>query len=194
MRVNGYERLPCIYPTVAAVKERSEVLIEPLRNFPVVSDLVVDMGSLYQKLEAARFCITRPVEPTLGGQAYQRAELYDTAGHLEDRPYDRYENCIECGICMSACPTMAADDRFLGPAPLAAVHRTRQDSRDPKVRSLLLDLASGSQGIWRCHSAYECTESCPQSVNPGDTIMALRRDRIGQTVRNLFGSGGQGSR
>jgi succinate dehydrogenase / fumarate reductase iron-sulfur subunit len=189
VRVNGYERLPCIYPTVTALKERSQVLIEPLRNFPVVSDLVVDMGVFYQKMEAAQFCITRPVEPALSGRPYERAELFDASGQLHDHPYTRYENCIECGICISACPTMAADDRFLGPGPLAAVDRSRQESHDARDRSLLLALANGSQGIWRCHSAWECTESCPQSVNPAEAIMALRREQIGQTVRKLFGMG-----
>ena len=45
--------------------------------------------------------------------------------------FNRFENCIECGICMSACPTMAADDKFLGPAGLAAIYRAR---RKPMTR------------------------------------------------------------
>ncbi len=190
VRLNGYEKLPCIVPVREALAERSELLIEPLRNFPLVMDLVVDMAGFFQKQEASGLKITRPAEPTLNGQPYQRIGLLDASNRLEDRPYNRFENCIECGICISACPTMAATDKFLGPAPLAGIHRAIQGS-DPARKSALLALADDEQGVWRCHSAWECTESCPQSVNPAEAIMALRRELIKRKVRRLFGLNGR---
>ena len=84
--------------------------------------------------------------------------------------------CIECGICMSACPTVAADEKFLGPAGLAAIYRARQETDDPQEVTHLLALADGEHGVWRCHSAFECTEACPQAVDPAGKIMALRRE------------------
>ncbi len=44
----------------------------------------------------------------------------------------------------------------------------------------LLALADGEHGVWRCHSAFECTEACPQAVDPAGKIMALRRELIAQ--------------
>ncbi len=187
VRVNGYERLPCIYPVTEALKGRREILIEPLRNFPIVSDLVVDVAGFFQKQEASRLVITRQAEPTLDGRQYQRAEIFAEDGSLNDRPYNRFENCIECGICISACPTMAATDKFFGPAGLAALYRARQESSDPKQKLSLLALADGEQGVWRCHSAFECTNACPQNVDPAGAIMALRRDLIARQVKRLFG-------
>ncbi len=48
-------------------------------------------------------------------------------------------------------------------------------------------LADGEHGVWQCHSAYECTEACPQDVDPAGAIMALRRELIASKVKKLFG-------
>ena len=91
-------------------------------------------------------------------------------------PFIRFESCIECGICLSACPTMATDDRFLGPAGLAGIHRRLGETDDPADAKHLLALADGEHGVWRCHGAFECTEVCPQGVDPAGRIAALRRE------------------
>lgn len=188
VRLNGYEKLPCIVPVTEALREGGGTLtLEPLRNFPVVGDLVVDVSDFFQKQIASGMVITRPAEETLGDTAYERAEVLNAEGAWESRPYNRFENCIECGICLSACPTMAATTQFLGPAALAGIHRAVSETRDPAQKSLLLALADGDQGVWRCHSAFECTEACPQGVNPAGAIMALRRELIVQKVKRFFG-------
>ena len=187
VRINGYERLPCIYPVSEAIKGRREILIEPLRNFPLVSDLVVDVAGFFHKQEAARLVITRQAEATLDGAAYTRSEIFDDEGQLAERPYNRFENCIECGLCLSACPTMAASDKFFGPAGLAAIDRARQETPDPQQKSSLLALADGEHGVWRCHSAFECTNACPQNVDPAGAIMALRRELVTHKVKKFFG-------
>lgn len=187
VRINGYEKLPCIVPVREALAGRTEILIEPLRNFPLVSDLVVDIAGFFRKQEASGLILTRQVEPTLNGQPYVRAEVFDATGHLENRPYNRFQNCIECGICISACPTMAATDKFFGPAGLAGIWYALQETNDPARKEALLALADEEQGVWRCHSAFECTESCPQAVDPAGAIMALRRELIGRRFRRLFG-------
>jgi succinate dehydrogenase / fumarate reductase iron-sulfur subunit len=192
VRINGYEKLPCIVPVREALEGRSEIVIEPLRNFPLVGDLVVDVAGFFQNQEASGLVITRRVEPDLHGERYERAPIFDAWGKLDQRPYNRFQNCIECGICMSACPTMAATEKFFGPAPLAGVWRALQES-DPAERAELLSLADSEQGVWRCHSAWECTESCPQNVEPAEAIMALRRELIGRNIKRLFGFDG-GSR
>jgi succinate dehydrogenase / fumarate reductase iron-sulfur subunit len=45
MRINGVEKLTCITPIRSVSSNGSTLLVEPLRTFPVISDLVVDMGS-----------------------------------------------------------------------------------------------------------------------------------------------------
>ena len=188
VRVNGYERLPCIFSVRAALAERAEMLIEPLRNFSIVGDLVVDVAGFFQKQIASGMSITRTAERALADKAYTPVAVINAEGQWEDRAYNRFENCVECGICISACPTMAATDKFFGPAGLAALHRATQETPVPAVRSALLEVADGEHGVWRCHSAFECTEACPQSVDPAGAIMSLRRELIGAKVKRWFGN------
>lgn len=187
VRLNGYEKLPCIVSVQEALAGREEMVVEPLRNFPLVGDLVVDVASFFQKQAASGMVITREAEPTLDGRPYQPTEIFTEEGALADRPYNRFENCIECGICVSACPTMSATDKFFGPAGLAAIHRAVQETDDRQQKSWLMALADGEQGVWRCHSAFECTEACPQNVDPAGAIMALRRELIANKVKRLIG-------
>lgn len=190
VRINGVEKLPCITLITGVWDGRGALQIDPLRNLPLVSDLVVDVGGFFQRMAASRMTITRTAERHLPLTVEVDGDGIDQkpvalAENLSR--YNRFENCIECGICISACPTMAAADRFFGPAGLAGIHRARLETADPAESARLLDLADGEHGVWRCHSAYECTEACPQSVDPAGAIMALRRDLIKRRFKNLLG-------
>lgn len=183
VRINGREKLPCIAPVRDYLGK--PITIEPLRNFPIVGDLVVDVASFFQKQEASGLVITRPVEHSLDGRPVQ--ETQGTDASTPTVPFNRFENCVECGICLSACPTMAADYKFFGPAGLAGIQRELAKTTDPDKRAQLLQIADDEQGVWRCHSAWECTEACPQSVNPAEAIMDLRKQITAQHFKNLFG-------
>jgi succinate dehydrogenase / fumarate reductase iron-sulfur subunit len=93
---------------------------------------------------------------------------------------ERFEDCIECGLCLSACP-VAGDPRFLGPAALAAAERVLEEPRGAGPRAVL-GLVDDAHGAWRCHTAFECSAVCPAGVDPGGAIMRLRgrllRDRL----------------
>jgi len=192
VRVNGVERLPCIAPVAQVWPGQGELLIEPLRNFPIISDLVVDVAGFFQRMLASGLVITRTAETTLplnadaaSGADVLKPQAVVVADGLSR--YNRFEDCIECGICISACPTMAATDKFFGPAGLAAIYRARLESADKAQATRLLELVDGEHGVWRCHSANECTESCPQNVDPAGAIMALRRDLLAYRFKKLFG-------
>jgi len=175
MRVNGVEKLTCI-TTIRSVTHNGGTLnVEPLRNFPVISDLVVDMGAFYQRLDDAQFTQVAPLPDT--GLPYERDE--DT----RNPEYERLVDCIECGCCVSACPIATTTSTYVGPAVLAALEHSYRQTGDIS----LLDLADGEDGVWRCHSAFECSAVCPSNVDPGWRIMNLRRKVIGNRVRRFFG-------
>lgn len=182
VRVNGREVLPCIAPVLNYVDGTKPIKVEPLRNFSIVGDLVADVAGFYQKQDASGLVITRPTENSLDGRAIDHDRGLDPES-VEIVPFNRFENCVECAICLSACPTMAASTKFFGPAGLAAIKNQLDKTSDPKERTRLLDLADDEQGVWRCHSAWECTEACPQNVRPAEAIMALRR----QILARRFG-------
>ncbi len=190
VRIDGVEKLPCITPVRGVWDGHGAMQIDPLRNFPIVSDLVVDVGGLFQRMSASGLVITRTAEAALpttvdAGRDGAQEQPVQLADGLER--FNRFENCIECGICISACPTMAASDKFFGPAALAGIHRARLEATDPADAARLLERADGEHGVWRCHSAWECTEACPQDVNPAEAIMALRRDLLKQRFKRIFG-------
>ncbi|HLF29331.1 MAG TPA: 2Fe-2S iron-sulfur cluster-binding protein [Anaerolineae bacterium] len=189
VRVNGREKLPCITLVRDVWDGHSALQIDPLRNFRIVSDLVVDASDFYRRMEASGMAITRTAEPVLPLSVDANAELDEQPVDLPDglSRFNRFENCIECAICLSACPTLAADDKFFGPAGLAAIDRARRETADPAESIRLLELADGEHGVWRCHSAWECTEVCPQNVQPAESIMYLRRDLMKRRFKRVFG-------
>jgi succinate dehydrogenase/fumarate reductase iron-sulfur protein len=181
MRVNGVEKLTCITPIKSVTSNGGTVRVEPLRNFPVVSDLAVDMGSLYQKMEqvghhSVNLIVAEPVIMKLPVGEVRAS----SAG------FTRLSDCIECGLCISACPAAATNPDYLGPAPLAGAHQHRvRHKEDKDIR--LMQLVDSDVGLWRCHSAYECTAVCPSNVDPAERIMSLRRQVLSARIRSWFG-------
>ena len=174
MRVNGVEKLSCITRLRDITTDGSTVKVEPLRNFPVISDLVVDMGSMFTRMEnvGAKQILSL-------SQAPLTEDVYPSKNGSE---YNRLVDCIECGLCISACPVAATDPDYLGPAPLAAAQQNGL-ADDPKT---VLQLVDSEEGVWRCHSAYECTAVCPSNVQPAWRIMDLRKQVIGQRIKKFF--------
>lgn len=173
MRINGREELSCVVKVLEL--NTPVVLIEPLRNIPLVSDLVVDMNDFYARLNPANRPYIRHSEFLPEADAPETIEVYT-----------RFENCIECGACVSACPIMGSDPQYFGPAALAAAWRIVDEPRGLDPREAL-NWVDNEKGCWRCHVAYECTEVCPSDVDPGGKIMALRGQLGKQKLRRLFG-------
>ena len=174
MRVNGVEKLTCITPIREVTRNGGTLRVEPLRNFPIVSDLVVDMSDMYTRLDAARFPQVADVnEANLG---YEK----DLA---QDGQYERLVDCIECGCCISACPIALTTPEYMGPAVLAGAQQSYVESGERG----LLDFVDQENGVWRCHSAFECSAVCPSNVDPAWRIMNLRTRVIGSRVRRAFG-------
>jgi len=177
MRVNGVEKLTCITPIREVVRNGGTLKVEPLRNFPLISDLAVDMGDLYTRMELVGH---RPVLPLAEEPAAVGGEIREAG----DGDSIRLSDCIECGMCISACPVATTTSGYLGPAVLAGALQHGLDG-DKK----LLPLVDCADGVWRCHHAFECTEVCPSYVEPGTKIMDLRKAVIRERIRGLFGSG-----
>lgn len=174
MRVNGREKLTCITTIRSVTKNGGTVTIDPLRNFPVLSDLVVDMGNFFLHMEKSEF-------DSIASEEYAILP-YESAQGNEPKA-ERLVDCIECGLCISACPAANTDHEYVGPAVLAAIHLMYTQSPAQK----LIDLADHHTGLWRCHSAYECTQVCPSSVDPAWRIMDMRKKIIVNRIKSVFG-------
>ncbi len=175
MRVNGVEKLTCITLIRSVTKDGATLTIDPLRNFPLISDLVVDSSPFYSLMDKVHYPAVTPET---------NAPVDDTiypAGRRAEPGMERLNDCIECGLCISACPIATTTETYLGPAVLAGIQ-----FNGIKNHPDLTSMADSQDGVWRCHSVYECTQVCPSFVDPAWRIMDLRRQVIAQRIHQIF--------
>ncbi len=160
MMVNGTPKLTCA--AYLADYHPAPVRVEPLRFFPIVRDLVVDIGDFLRKLRAVKPWIVRREAPAADAGPYRQ-----TPEQLER--YRQFSQCINCLLCYAACPIVGLEPHFLGPAALALARRYNLDSRDQGAPDRLAVVAD-SAGVWGCTFVGECTTVCPKHVDPAGAI------------------------
>jgi succinate dehydrogenase / fumarate reductase iron-sulfur subunit len=146
---------------------RTEIVVEPMGNMPVIKDLVTDMESTHWKK-------IRRVTPWLlpEGDPPEREYVVPPESMID---ITQSMACIQCGACVSSCLSMEADPDFIGPAALAKAYRFVGDPRDSEGNERLHDLAQDPHGIYDCTHCFSCIDACPKGVAPMDQIMRLRR-------------------
>src|SRR6266852_4100444 len=176
MTVNGEPKLTCA--TFLSDYAPGPVRVEPLRNFPVLRDLVVDASDFLVKLTKSKPWIIRKDEkPLAEGEYLQTPEELDT--------YKQFSMCINCLLCYAACPVYGLDPLFSGPAAIALAQRYNMDSRDEGA-SERMDILSQHDGIWGCTFVGECTEVCPKKVDPAGAIQQYKLTASIEWVRALL--------
>ena len=172
MTVNGEPKLTC--ETFLSEYGHGPVKVEPLRNFPVIRDLVVEIGDFMRKLVSVKPWIIRNKEKLLSD-----GEYLQTPDELDE--YKQFGMCINCMLCYSACPIYGLEPGFIGPAAIALAQRYNLDSRDEGSAERLAVL-SEHDGIWGCTFVGECTEVCPKHVDPAG---AIQRYKLTAALDNL---------
>ena len=181
MQVDGCEELAC----VCAIQDHgAKITVEPLANLPILTDLVVDTSAFFARFPHAhpiiRMSEPLPEDQLDGLTEAHHAEVLLHHHHRAAPPgadFMRLEDCIECGLCLSACPVAATSQEYVGPAALGAAERLLEEPRGVK-REDVLAWASQPEGVWRCHVGFECTRACPADAIPAERIMALRRELL----------------
>jgi fumarate reductase iron-sulfur subunit len=176
MTVNGEPRLTC--GTFLTDYAPGPVLVEPLRNFPVVRDLVVDIGDFMAKLPKVKPWIIRDDETDVDD-----GEYLQTPEQLEE--YKQFSMCINCMLCYAACPIYGLDPDFIGPAAIALAERYDLDSRDQGARERLDDLIE-REGVWGCTFVGECTTVCPKHVDPAGAIQRYKLKAAQENMKALL--------
>lgn len=157
VRVNGREELACAY------KVKDGDFIEPLKNSPVIRDLVVDMQKAYSfnaKAKAWQSTLSASMNLTQENEKINEIQ----------------SDCILCGSCYSACPVYAVNEEFLGPFSLTRVWKYVSDAREnndaQKIETIQMN------GIWDCTLCNECTLVCPQDISSKSDIEKLRSKSV----------------
>jgi succinate dehydrogenase / fumarate reductase iron-sulfur subunit len=145
-----------------------EITIAPMGNMPVIKDLVVDMASFWDNLQA--------VDPYVSTGARKIPEREFLQTPQEREKLNQTGNCILCGACYSECNAREVNPDFVGPHALAKAYRTIADSRDAATESRLEKYNQISSGVWGCTRCYYCNAVCPMGVAPMDQIGKIKEE------------------
>ncbi len=166
MMVNGQSKLSCS----AFLRDYwpKPVVVEPLNNFPIIRDLVIDMEDFMHKLKSIKPWIIRKKEIPLGAGEHRQ-----TNAQIDE--FRQFSECINCMLCYSACPVYGLNNEFLGPAAIALARRYNLDSRDEGIKDRL-PVIGNPEGIWECSFVGECSVVCPKGVDPAKAIQQTKLD------------------
>jgi fumarate reductase iron-sulfur subunit len=177
MTVNGEPRLSC--GTFLTDYSPGPIRIEPLRHFPVIRDLVVEIGDFMRKLPEVQPWLVRHEDAV----AEPKTELLQTPAELDE--FRQYSMCINCMLCYSACPIVGLEEGFLGPAIIALAQRYNLDSRDDGAQARM-DVLSSPEGVWGCTFVGECTSACPKGVDPAGAIQRYKLTAAAESLRSFL--------
>ncbi len=141
------------------------IRVGPLDNLDVTRDLVVRQDRLMDSLSAVKSWLI-PRHPDDGRAAGRQSPA-------ELARYRDLSMCINCMLCYAACPQVALNPHYLGPAALALAQRYNLDSRDGGARQRL-DSTASEDGVWECTFVGECSEVCPKHVDPAGAIQQMK--------------------
>jgi fumarate reductase iron-sulfur subunit len=176
MMVNGKPKLTCA--TFLSSYAPGPVRVEPLRYFPVVRDLVVEMSDFMTKFRKVKPWLVRKEEKPISA-----GEYLQTPQQLEH--YKQFSMCINCTLCYAACPVYGLDPFFVGPAAIAMAQRYNLDSRDQGAEERM-DILAQHEGIWGCTFVGECTKACPKNVDPAGSIQQYKLTAAMHWFKNLL--------
>ena len=174
MTVNGVPRWTC-RTHVDKVVHDDRLKIGPLKNLPIIRDLVTDMREFFDKWARAK------------GQFHGRRTRDDEFDQVKPSSSERLQadagiECIGCGVCYSACDVVAWNADYLGPAALNRAWTLVKDQRDGAGLERLRAVA-GDAGCHSCHTHMSCTERCPKRLSPTASIAGLKREVLKSFIR-----------
>jgi fumarate reductase iron-sulfur subunit len=166
MTVNGVPRWTC-RTHVDKVVRHDRLEVGPLRNLPLIRDLVVDMREFFDKWARAQ------------GQFSGDKTRNDDFARVPPQSEGRVQanagiECIGCGVCYAACDVVKWNPAYLGPAALNRAWTLVNDVRERHNPERLRAVA-GDAGCHACHSHVSCTERCPKHLSPTAAIAGLKR-------------------
>lgn len=174
MRINGQNALACKVLMKDVAHEGATVTVEPLLGMPLVKDLVVDMEGFFGHYRSVMpYLVNEEPVPADGRERLQSPEARDR--------FDKGTWCILCACCTTSCPSFWANDEYVGPAAIVQAHRFIFDDRD-RAAAERLEVLNEQFGVWRCRTAFNCTNACPREIPVtqliGEVKQALATGRL----------------
>jgi succinate dehydrogenase / fumarate reductase iron-sulfur subunit len=165
MRINGQNALAC--KVLVQDLKSSQITVEPILGLKVLRDLIVDMEPFFEHFRSVMpyFVNDDPI-PEDGKERLQSPSQRER--------FDDTTKCILCAACTTSCPSFWANGKYVGPAAIVNAHRFIFDSRDTAAAERL-EVLNEDSGVWRCRTAFNCTEACPREIEITKAIAEVKQ-------------------
>ncbi len=165
--INGRPSLMCKTRVDAVLEQATEIVVQPMRAFPKVGDLVTDVSWNYEVNRRIQ-----PFTPAPGEQAPFVIYQHDIERVIEHR------RCIECFLCQDVCHVLREHDgspRFFGPRFMVRMASLEMHPKDVADRMPQLH---GEAGVAMCNITKCCTEVCPEHIGITDNAIIPMKERV----------------
>jgi succinate dehydrogenase / fumarate reductase iron-sulfur subunit len=166
--INGKPRLMCM-TQLADLPPDQPIVIEPMKAFPHVKDLVTDVSwnnSVKKRIKPFK---PRPPDAPDGTWRMQQADV--------DRVQE-FRKCIECYLCQDVCHVLRdhhKHEEFIGPRFL--VHAAALEMHPLDTENRLQELKD-AQGVGYCNITKCCTKVCPEYITITDNAIIPLKERV----------------
>ncbi|HEV3416134.1 MAG TPA: succinate dehydrogenase iron-sulfur subunit [Pirellulales bacterium] len=202
MVINGHVRQACSALVDRLLEENpEEIELRPMSKFPVVRDLVVNRGRMFEALKKLNCWIPVDGYYDLGPGPRVSPELQRESYPLSE--------CMTCGCCLEACPQYAkielqrhegeSDQQFeareneayrrafVGPHAISQVMLFNSHPTGALNANERIDALTGEGGIQICGNAQNCVAVCPKRIPLTRSIGQAGWAATVRTVKWFFG-------
>jgi succinate dehydrogenase / fumarate reductase iron-sulfur subunit len=162
--VNGRPRLMC-KTRMDDLPPDEPVVVEPLRAFPLIRDLVTDVSWNYE--------VNKRIQPFTPRDDAEWRFTQDDIDRVQE-----FRKCIECFLCQDVCHVLRAHDRkdaFAGPRFMVRLAGLEMHPMDGADR---LEAVRREHGVGFCNITFCCTEVCPESIRITDNAIIPLKERV----------------
>ena len=165
--VDGFPRLMCKTPIA---EYGTSVTVRPMKAFPVIKDLVTDVGWNYE--------VNKQIPPfTASAEDMRTSEPWRMRQQDVERVLE-FRKCIECFLCQDVCHVLRNHDgkqQYYGPRFMVRIASLEMHPRDVLDRRPLL---KGEAGVGYCNITKCCQEVCPEHIHITDNAIIPLKERM----------------
>jgi len=201
MVINGKVRQSCSALVDNLLKDQpNEIELQPMSKFPVVRDLVVDRGRLFQALDKVKAWV--PVD------GYYDMGPGERQGREEQEHAYPLSQCMSCGCCLEACPQYnkveltqldgesdeafaerkaeANDKEFIGAHAISQAVLFNSNPTGKATANERTDALTSEGGLQNCGNAQNCVAVCPKEIPLTTSIAKAGRAATVRAITKWF--------
>lgn len=177
MLINGRSAMAC---SALVRKLEQPIRLEPLSRFPVIRDLAVDRGVLFENLKLVKAWV--PLDGT-----YDLGPGLRVDPKTQEKMY-QMSRCFSCCLCLEVCPEVTEATRFVGAAIINQVRLFNEQPAGKSLKTERLHAMMGDGGIHQCSYAQNCVQICPKNIPLTTSISVVYGQAMKQAIKDLFHS------